>query len=270
MLKTVKKMSGFAYFPKNFKNLPFPDLQIIHYHLDYTVSDWKIHDRVAPYWYVYWNETAGARLIFGEKTVELTPDKLVVIPPFTIYSTDSDRAFRHNFLYFQMNKTYKKALCRESVLPAEEFIEHFKTPSPTTFHLSMAMYELVFHLLRKLPADPFTTGNDPFDERIERVLNFISYREKAECSNQALSRIACMSVSNFNHLFTKLIGCSPQQYVLTCFLEKARIVLESQNGSIEKAAAVSGFSDRYSFSHAYKKYFGTPPGHHLKNQESKS
>ena len=107
MLRTVKEMSEFAYFPKHFKNLPFPELQIIHYHLDYRVGSWKIHDRIAPYWYVYWNRTPGARLIFGERIVELTPDRIVVIPPFTIYSTDSDTAFQHNFLYFQINGKYR-------------------------------------------------------------------------------------------------------------------------------------------------------------------
>ena len=265
MLRKVKKMSDFAFFPKYFKNLPFPELQIIHYHLDQRVNSWKILNRIAPYWYVYWNETPGAGLIFGGRKVELTPDRVVVIPPFTVYSTDSDQPFLHNFLYFQIIGKYKTAVGRETVLPAEEFIPLFQSPFTFPFYFSMTMYELVFHLLRNLPSDSFIKDSDKFDERIERVLNYISYHEKAECSNAALSRIACMSVSHFNHLFIRLIGCSPQQYVLSFFMEKARIILESQEGSIKKAAEISGFSNRYSFSHAYKKFFGTSPGRHQKS-----
>ena len=253
-------MPGFSFKPSGYKPLPPPAVQITHYHLNYWVYSWEISSRIAPFWYVYWNETPGARLIFGSRTVELTPDRIVVIPPLTLYSTSADKPFLHSFFYFRTPNDFFIKAHREIVLPAKEFIPAFKTTYQCREDFVLGMYALTYRLLCLVSKEFSLSGERQLDERIVRVLEFISTHEKRECANLELSRIACMSVSGFNHTFAKLIGKTPQQYVQCFFLEKARIILENPRTSIDDAAEAAGFSDRYSFSHAYKKYFSIPPG----------
>ena len=78
----------------NRKSLNMP-LQIVHYNMHMTVTQWKLETRIAPFWYFYWNPTPGAFLVFGERRVALTPDIVVLIPPFTPYSTDHEQPFKH-------------------------------------------------------------------------------------------------------------------------------------------------------------------------------
>lgn len=254
-------MSAFAFKPSGYTPLPPPAVQITHYHLNYRVYSWDISSRIAPFWYVYWNETPGAKLIFGNRTVELTPDRIVVIPPLTQYSTTAEKPFVHSFFYFRTANDFLISARREIVLPAAEFIPAFKAEYQGPEDFALAMYSLTYRLLGLVSKEISLSGErTALDERIVRALEFISGHRKQECTNLELSRTAGMSVSSFNHIFSKVIGQTPQQYVQRFFLEKARILLENPRNSISDAAEAAGFSDRYSFSHAYKNFFSIPPG----------
>ena len=68
-----------------------------------------------------------------------------------------------------------------------------------------------------------------------------------------------MSQSNFQRLFRLETGFSPKHYELELRLEKARCRLGSPEKSINEIAEECGFSDRYAFSKAFRKYAGISP-----------
>jgi AraC-like DNA-binding protein len=71
---------------------------------------------------------------------------------------------------------------------------------------------------------------------------------------------ACgMSEYHYFRMFRMVNRISPHQYILQVRLNKAKNLLKKNGVSISEAAYLSGFNDIYTFSKAYKKYFGYSP-----------
>ena len=61
-------------------------------------------------------------------------------------------------------------------------------------------------------------------------------------------------------LFMKHLGLSPQEYLLKFRLTKATDMLNHTDFPIEKIASDCGYQDPVTFSKAFRKMFGAPPG----------
>ena len=206
----------------------------------------------------------------NDRKIELTPDKIVMIPPLVNYSTRCEKPFLHSYFFLKHADHLDIGYPKELVIPADrkflEAIEHGKNdPESAGIHL----YSVLLDLYCTATASRPENRNSSFDMRIARVLEEIAVRDKQDCSSEELAKICKLSVSAFNHLFTRLVGTAPAQYVTRFFLEKARIILEDRRHTIDEAATAAGYSDRYAFSHAYKKLYGISPGAVKKSSDSK-
>lgn len=75
---------------------------------------------------------------------------------------------------------------------------------------------------------------------------------------EQIARIAGISEYHFFRLFKQMNGSTPYQYILSCRLKNASLLLKADY-SVFDAAIASGFSDIFSFSKAFKKHFGISP-----------
>ncbi|RZL47196.1 MAG: AraC family transcriptional regulator [Pedobacter sp.] len=92
------------------------------------------------------------------------------------------------------------------------------------------------------------------------VIGYIKANLNEKISIDNLSNRACMSKATFYRLFKRELGISPNDYILTEKMNRAKELL-SQPGT--KIAAISyelGFSDSNYFIRAFKKIVGITPG----------
>lgn len=94
-----------------------------------------------------------------------------------------------------------------------------------------------------------------FDKAAEFIIASVS-DPALDCALVA-SRLNISEVY-LRRLFVKYSGVPTWKYIRKIRLEKARQLL-SDNMSVKNTAAMTGFSDVYSFSRAYSGYFGYPP-----------
>ena len=80
-------------------------------------------------------------------------------------------------------------------------------------------------------------------------------------SNAELASVLYLSESHFYYLFQREYGMTPQQYVTSRRMQRAKFLLCNSDISLSILAAELGFSDQSSFSRAYKKYHQTSPSH---------
>lgn len=80
----------------------------------------------------------------------------------------------------------------------------------------------------------------------------------------ALASDVGMSEFHFSRSFKKVFQLSPYQYILQIRMQKAQDLLKGGN-DVSSTAYSCGFSDIYSFSKAYKKYFGHSPSQLSRN-----
>ncbi|WP_421938738.1 AraC family transcriptional regulator [Pedobacter sp.] len=110
--------------------------------------------------------------------------------------------------------------------------------------------------LKTISDDANNLNNNP----LAYVLNYIKTNLNEKISINSLSDKACMSKATFYRLFKRELGISPNDFILTEKINKAKMLL-SQPGS--KVASISyelGFSDANYFIRTFKKLVGITPG----------
>jgi AraC family transcriptional regulator len=116
----------------------------------------------------------------------------------------------------------------------------------------------IFRQLHTIPSVKAATKKD-LCRRLYRGREFMDAYFVNPLTVADTARAACMSEYHFFRLFKLAFGLSPNQYLIQRRLEYGRQLLQKQQCSVSAAAVEAGFSDIYTFSKAYKKYFGVGP-----------
>jgi AraC-like DNA-binding protein len=77
---------------------------------------------------------------------------------------------------------------------------------------------------------------------------------------EALALLAGMSRSKFSERFSRLLGISPARYLLQWRMRLAAAWLRNNCMSVSQAALQLGYESEASFSRAFKRFMGMPPG----------
>jgi AraC-like DNA-binding protein len=203
---------------------------------------------------------------------ELTPERVVLIPPETHYTSRlrEDRV-RHFFVHFQLGKPYDKIQpgifdfeVTDHIRGLIEELRRWANRSCDPASL-LILGELVFHLLRKLDADRWPQHS--VDERIEQALSVGLADLSQRKSNEELARAAHMSTNAFIRRFRQVLGQAPQTYLTHRRIEQARHLLAQTDATIEQIAESCGFAGRSHFSTVFARETGMGPGGYRKSAQ---
>jgi AraC-like DNA-binding protein len=259
------------------------------------LENWKSREMSFPYWRLYWNKNEGA-YVKTHKNVFLSPDRIILIPPNTSFSTDIVRKERtnsgesydltgsrvidkederkraeegkilHLFIHFNLGLTLdrisKKIYTFEITLGQKELITNLIDKllngiSDFDPASTLEIHQLIFSALLRIPEEDLQLPRA--DSRINKVLEYIEYRLGDKLSNEQLAGQVYMSKNSFTRFFREQMHCSPQEYVRKIRIDKACNMLDRGNVPIDEIAEVCGFTDRFHFSKVFKKIKGIPP-----------
>lgn len=102
-------------------------------------------------------------------------------------------------------------------------------------------------------------SNTQVDEYINISIDFINNNYSNNIKVNDIANYVGLNRSYFSNLFTKKIGISPQEYLLSLKMEKACNLLTNLQLSIGDVARQVGYEDQLTFSKIFKKSKGVSP-----------
>ncbi|NLF59623.1 MAG: helix-turn-helix transcriptional regulator [Lentisphaerae bacterium] len=240
-----------------------PRLRISCYSFILGVANWGNPNRAAPFWRLYWNATEGAELHWEGRCMPLSPDSLTLIPAYTSYASAMTKAFDQFFIHFHPGKFFERIPRRPLTLNARDFMPVLKTLRNDFAHWTPLLNVKIYGLLMSVmwvAAQEFAEDRPgtALDSRILKAIAIMN--RKYKISNRELAQNCNMSLDNFLRLFKKEFGMTPQRYLMCRRMEYAQSRLAEPDADIAAIALETGFTDRYQFSKAFKKFFNISPG----------
>ncbi len=99
-----------------------------------------------------------------------------------------------------------------------------------------------------------------YEQRINKIIDFIGEHLDDELTLEQLSSVACFSKYHFHRLFTAYTGLSLQQYIRWLRLKRAaHQLIVNKDRTITEIAFGSGFDSHEAFTRAFKQICGVNP-----------
>lgn len=234
------------------------------------LENWTYRDSIHRCWVFYWNADPGAFLEYDDQTIELSPEEVVLIPPYTRYSSRNDRTFRHFYIHFEAPPPFNRISRGILTFPAagiRKFFRKFRTVVPGVRPLLLR--ELLYHYLGEIPAGQFLEpGRNILEPRIELAMDMMNEQLKQPRTNRELCRRSGLNLNDFYRKFREELGITPKQYQLSLRMDFAREQLLHSDAALEEIAEQTGFADRFQFSKAFRRFYSIPPAAYRKKYRS--
>ena len=97
------------------------------------------------------------------------------------------------------------------------------------------------------------------DERIVQAVDHIQRHIFETIELETMVRRSCLSKDHFIRLFRKETGLTPQKYIIRKKVERAQLMLVTQEATVKNVALALGYDDVSYFCRLFKKVTGCQP-----------
>ncbi len=262
-------------------------------------GDWNWKNVVSPFTRIYLVTEGCAKLYLPEKMIQLSPGHMYIIPAYTVHSYECTGKFSHYYLHFY--EGFKKETdifdfyefpVDVEAEPLDEAIfnnmfnrhpeAELPASDPSSYDYTGKFIDYV-HRYNELALDAklelrgsilvlfsrFVERAIPrvwtHDKRLAEALKYIHNNIYDTISVDTLASVACVTTSHFIRLFVKAIGMSPLQYINRKKIDRAELLLITEEIPIKEIAYNLGYSDNSYFIRLFKKITGITPMVYRKN-----
>lgn len=269
------------------------NLLMLNVGLAHHNADWNWKDVSSPFTRIYYVTEGTARLHLPHEVVELKRDNLYIIPAHTVHSYECEGIFSHYYLH--LYEGFKKetdvfdfyeipsevkaqegdidifermcCLHPEAQLPASDprmydnsnkFADYVSRYNELQLYEKMQLRGSILMLFSRFMqfAKPRVWTQD---ERMAKVLKYVHGNLYNDINNEDLADVACVTKQYLIRLFNQHFGISPLQYINQKKIERAQLLLLTENLSVKDIAYTIGFNDDSYFIRLFKKLTGTTP-----------
>ena len=227
-----------------------------------------------------WNITRGKLYIkHNNKTFTLSKGDVLLLSPGTRYSASTDEN-GCEFLYVHFavkignnldilnDENFAGIISKEFIGSdcldyCEKAVKYYIENTAASFK----SYVRFINYFEKI-IDTIQSGNVTYFDhadtetptsRLWKTMSYIGSHFSEQLSVSDLAERTGLSEKYFSHRFKDMLGISPKQYIMQCRMGFASNKLLNSDDSIQTIALDSGYADIYSFSKAFKKYYGESP-----------
>lgn len=143
-------------------------------------------------------------------------------------------------------------------------------PEATPLHLIGHLCLFLDELIQSSATRREVRGGQLRDFYIQEAVTFIKQNYQRPLTVEEIAGVCKLNRSYFSKLFKEVIGCTPQEFLISLRLSEAAEQMKSTNASIGDIAVRCGYPNQLHFSQAFKKRYGVPPREWRKENRQKT
>lgn len=245
-------------------------IQVLLCYKIFGTETWSNKNRSAPFWRLYWNANAGASLSLKEHVVDLTPDKIVLIPPNTPFDKHTTCDVHHFFIHFTVGNVSGQLLPGLYEVPlSNEILNHIKE-TIALFNASLTETPRFLLLTNLIVANALVGLAEQMrppvlsDPRLVTVSSYMDAHLSEHITNSELARLVGMNTNAFIYFFNRKMNATPKKFLMSKRFQKACYLLKYSSLSIDHIAEQTGFCDRNHFTKAFIRQENVGPAKYRK------
>lgn len=256
-------------------------------------ADWNWKNVNSPFTRLYYVTEGSAQIELPDGIYTLSPKHMYFIPAFTIHTNICKSNFVYYYLHIYEDHYSDNDWLDHWKFPVEieatdldlalfkrlcEINPHMtlQKSDPTTYDNNPTLMQnliknrqrafcdkvesrgIVFQLLSRF----FKQGQSKIemeDNRIAKTVLYIRKHLNEAIELEKLAEISCLSKDHFIRLFKKELGTTPLQYINQKKIEKAQLLLITEELAVKEIAFQLAFDDYSYFNRLFKKTTGVTP-----------
>ena len=266
---------------------------VLNIGLAFHNADWNWKNVNSPFTRLYYATEGSAQIELPDGIYTLSPKHMYFIPAFTIHTNICKSNFVHYYLHIYEDHYSDNDWLDHWKFPVEieatdldlalfkrlcEINPHMtlQKSDPTTYDNNPTLMQnliknrqrafcdkvesrgIVFQLLSRF----IKQGQSKIemeDNRIAKTVLYIRKHLNEAIELEKLAEISCLSKDHFIRLFKKELGTTPLQYINQKKIEKAQLLLITEELAVKEIAFQLAFDDYSYFNRLFKKTTGVTP-----------
>ena len=228
--------------------------------------------------YTLWSLIEGdISVSFNGTEHKATTGDAVLFSPGDTYSAHTDGGCGFTFVFFTL-KTGNSLDLLSELQPSGIIPKHYTAASFDSFnssfieqrsrqsHGDIRLYSEFFSYISDIigaircgGTEKFCSEESPLDSDMHSAIDFINENYENSIQIKDIAHRTGLSEKHFITKFKSVIGVSPKQYAVRCKMKKAFELISGTDSKLSEIALQLGYSDQYSLSKAFKKFYGESP-----------
>jgi AraC-like DNA-binding protein len=226
---------------------------------------WNFPNVLSPFWRLYYNGRKGHKVVFPNREIELTPDRLVLIPDGQLFHCQGDCPVSTLWFAFNVARRLVPQQPIPILLPPgrteRSLIRDLKSlfsaePSQSDhdriFHGSMALLHVVLN-------HPEIQWQGKAPAAVVETVQYIERHYASPLTVPRLARMANLCTEALARSFKRYQGETIWRYIVKVRVREAAHLLTHTDTTIEKIAERTGFPNRAYLSRVFKQMTGESP-----------
>ena len=267
-------------------------------------ADWNLKNISSPFAPPYYVIEGSAKIILPDHTVSLRKGYMYFIPAFTSHSYECTSSFTHYYAHIYEDPQAKYLFLEDWVLPEEiqgDTLElsifqelyslnptmKLSKSDPSTYDNSSTLASNLLKnkqrplynkmisrgIIYQLLAPFFKTAHlksTVTDDRVKRAITYIRNHISDELCIDKVAETLCVSKNYFIRIFKKETGTTPANFIIQRKIEKAQLLLITNDLPVKQTSYLVGFEDFSYFNRVFKKITGMTPNEYRREAKSQS